>query len=187
MFRPPRLRVRSHLTACAQMVHQGVVVLAHNDRNVVDTGVCHAGQRKVNQAVTSAERDGAHRALRHQFGNEVIIGVGENYAECIHIVVYHCSSPSFTSLDTIALGPTVAPLPMTTPEPTVATSPGSAMFRPPSGIAPTVAPSSIVTFSATMQCLTDAPALITVPPMTTAASTVARPSRQLRRGTGWSC
>src|SRR5699024_9122241 len=145
-------------TAGAEVVHQRVIVAAHDDGDVVDAVVGHAGQHEVDQTVAAAERDGGHRALRHQFGNKIIVGVGENDAESVDVAVYHCSSPSFTLVETIALGPTVAPLPTTTSEPTVATSPGSAIFRPPSGMAPTVPPCSIVTFSSPIQSLTLAPA-----------------------------
>ena len=58
--------------------------------------------------------------------------------------------------------------PMVTPAPTVATP-----FSVSVGIAPTTAFSPMVTFSATMQCFTVAPALITVPPMITASSMTA--------------
>src|SRR5699024_4061095 len=45
-------------TAGAQVVHQRVVVAADNDRDIVDAGVCHAGQHKVDHAVTAAEGNG---------------------------------------------------------------------------------------------------------------------------------
>ena len=51
----------------------------------------------------------------------------------------------------------MAPSPITTPEPTVATP-----FSPSFGMAPTTAFFPMVTFSATIQCFTTAPAWITV-------------------------
>ena len=151
------------LTAGAQMIHQGVVVLAHHDRNVGDAAVGHAGQDKVHHAVTACKGDRGHCALGHQLRHGVIIAVGENDAQRIVVLAQHTSSPSLTESNTLAPSLTVAPAPMVRPVPTCAMGPSP----------PILAPAPTTTSSARMQRLTTAPALTTTPSIRTASSTVA--------------
>ena len=138
------------LTAGAQMVHQGMVVLLDDDGDIADARVGETGQHEVDHAVAPAEGDGRHRALGHHLGDQAVICIGENDAQGIRVGLYHCSSPSFTSLTTMALGPTLAFTPMVTPSPTTAT-PQLSRLSMSSGRSPTTAPLLTVTFSAMME------------------------------------
>ena len=103
-FLPPIQRVKKDRTNM-----NGIEVeQLDDDGNVVDPAVDHAGQKEIDHAVTARKRDGSHQTFADQFRNERIITVGENDAQRICIGVYHCSSPSFTLLLTMALGPTFA-------------------------------------------------------------------------------
>src|SRR5699024_3028204 len=151
------------LAAGAQVVHQGVVVLAHHDGHVGDAAVGHAGEDEVHHAVPPREGDGRHGALRHQLGYGVVIAVGENNAQRIVVLAQHTSSPSLTESNTLAPSFTTAPAPTVRPVPTWAMGPSP----------PTFAPAPTTTSSARMQRLTTAPALTTTPSIRTASSTVA--------------
>ena len=96
------------LTSGSQMIHQRMVVLAHNDGNVADAAVHHAGQHKVDHAVTAGKGDGSHQALAYQFRHQRIMTVWENNTQSFYVRIYHCSSPPFTLSLTIALGPIFA-------------------------------------------------------------------------------
>ena len=146
-----------------QMIHQGVVVLAHHDGDIGDAAVCHAGQHKVHHAVTACKGDRSHGALRHKLRYGVIIAVGENDAQRIVVLAQHTSSPSLTESNTLAPSFTVAPAPTVRPVPTCAMGPSP----------PILAPAPTTTSSARMQRLTTAPALTTTPSIRTASSTVA--------------
>ena len=83
-------------TPGTKMVHKRMVILADNHGNVVNSGIDHAGQHKINHPVTPCKGNGGHQTLRNQFRYQGIIAVGKNDAECICIGVYHSTSPSFT-------------------------------------------------------------------------------------------
>ena len=48
------------LAAGSQMVHKGMVVFAHNNGDIVDSAVYHAGQNKIHHTVTARKRNGCH-------------------------------------------------------------------------------------------------------------------------------
>ena len=89
-------------TAGAEVIHQRVIIPADDDGNISDAAVYHAGQDKIHQAVTACKRDGGHQALGCQLGYQRVIAVRENDAQCICVGIYHCSSPPFTLLFTMA-------------------------------------------------------------------------------------
>ena len=62
---------------------------AYNDCHIGDTAGHHAGQGKIDEAVTTCERDGCHQTKSNQFRHEIVIAVGENDSQSSCIGIYH--------------------------------------------------------------------------------------------------
>ena len=65
------LPVQIPLLAGADVIHQGVIILLHDDADVLDAAVDHRGQQEVNDAVATAHRqrrDGAGQGQLAQIG-----------------------------------------------------------------------------------------------------------------------
>ena len=89
-------------------VWQRMIVLADDQRDIIDPAVDHAGKDKINHTITACKRNGSHRTLSDQIGDHAVVTVWENDPQCIYIRVDHCTSPPFTLLLTIAFGPIFA-------------------------------------------------------------------------------
>ena len=59
------------------MIHQRLEVALGNNAYIINAGVYHVGERKVNQTVSTAERNGGHGTISGQLGKFFIVNIGK--------------------------------------------------------------------------------------------------------------
>ena len=75
--------------ARADMVHQGLIIAFCDDANILNIGIDHCGEHKIDQTVAAAERHGTGGAAFRQLSEHTVVHVGENdphYLICSHVV-----------------------------------------------------------------------------------------------------
>ena len=73
------------LASASQVIHERAVILAQDDRDIINAGIDHAGKQKVDHAVTAGKGDGSHQAMRYQLRHERVITVGKYDSHCIYV------------------------------------------------------------------------------------------------------
>ena len=70
--------------AVAEMVHQGAVVVFCDDSDVVNPGIGHAGEDKIDLPVAAAEGKGGDRAVVGQLAEAAVVDIGKDHAHRFH-------------------------------------------------------------------------------------------------------
>ena len=70
----------------ADVIHQRLVVVIGDDADLGDVRVDHVGEFKVDHAVSAAERNRGDRAAAGQFGNHIVVDVGKDNTDSVHVL-----------------------------------------------------------------------------------------------------
>ena len=90
-FQTALLQLQAPLLTVADVVHQGLVVVAGDDADMTDTGAGQIGQRPVHLTVAAAEGQGGHGALDGQLAKTRVVGkYNTGYVHCTFPPVTAC-------------------------------------------------------------------------------------------------
>ena len=68
--------------AAAEVVDQRLIIVFGDDADCRDPRIDHVGEREIDEAITSAVRDGRHRPVAGELRNVFIMYIGKNNSNC---------------------------------------------------------------------------------------------------------
>ena len=99
-FQTALLQLQIPFFTGADVVHQGLIVVAGDDADVANAAVGHVGQGEVDLTVTAAVGQGSHSTLVGQLTQRAVVNIRENNTHQVHsfILPYSISPGSRTLL-----------------------------------------------------------------------------------------